>query len=98
MSGAGTSVRIVTLTEHDLEALLMRAVSTALDQHQRITVSEMGILSPRQVARLAKIRDERVYSAIECGRLEATRNDAGRYRISVEKAREWIASLATYGR
>ncbi len=61
-------------------------------------MGDMAVLSPRQVARLAKIRDERVYAAIKSGKLEATRDDAGRYRVSGEKAGAWIASLAKYGR
>lgn len=98
MSEAMSPVRIVTLTQQDLEALLSRVVSQALDGQHRARMGTMAVLSPRQVARMAKIRDEGVYSAIECGTLEVTRDQAGRFRISMKKARAWIASLAVYGR
>ena len=92
------SVRVVTLTQRDLEALIARVVASTLAERQRVQAADMGVLSPRQVARLAKIRDERVYAAIEGGKLEAYRDAAGRYRVSAETARAWIASLAVYGR
>lgn len=89
-------VRVVTLTQRDLEDLISRAVATALTGFQRARLTPAQVLSPRQVARQAKIRDERVYEAITSGRLAATRDEGGRFHIKATDAEAWIASLAKY--
>jgi hypothetical protein len=92
------TVRIVTLTQSELEDLMTRSITAALDRYQRTQVNDACILSPRQVARMAKIRDVRVYAAVEAGQLAAARDEGGRYHITVEDAKAWIVSLAKYGR
>ncbi len=91
-----TPIRVVTLTQRDLEDVIARAVTSALQGFRSERATPALILSPRQIARMAKIRDERVYDAITSGRLKASQDAAGRYRISAADANEWIASLAKY--
>lgn len=90
-------VRFVTLSVSELETLLARAARLALSEHQKGRAVTGSLLSPRAVARLARIRDERVYRALAAGALVGTRNAGGRYRIPRAAADAWIASLVKYG-
>ena len=96
MDDVAQPVRIVTLTQRELEGIIARAVSSALSTFQRARATPAQMLSPRQVARMAKIRDERVYEAITAERLKAVRDDTGRFHVALADAEAWIASLVKY--
>lgn len=91
------TVRVVTLTLRELEDLIRRAVASGLEGFERARSTPAAMLSPRQVARRAKIRDERIYQAISDGRLAAARDEAGRFHVALKDADAWIASLSKYG-
>jgi len=87
---------ILVLTEVQMQELFDRALARAIDTFRRTSIADTAMLSPRQVARVAKICDLRVYQDIKNGRLAHVRSASGRFHIKPEDARNWILSLEKY--
>jgi excisionase family DNA binding protein len=87
---------VVIMSPQELENLLLRTIAMAINGYQNRQSMNAEILSPRQVARLAKIRDERVYQAIESGQLSVTKTTSGHFLINRAAAVAWIDALSKF--
>lgn len=61
-------------------------------QNTEVETQEVSAdLSPIEVAKLAGVRPQMVYNYINAGRIEATRNEANKLRVTREVAEAWVA-------
>lgn len=81
--------KIIYMTEPQLERLIRRTVERTLDARVQQRIADAEILTPKKVARLLRVADKTVYEALASGVLKGHQDDHGRWRVPIDRAREW---------
>jgi hypothetical protein len=78
----------------DLVVQVVRDAAATLAQEKlQQAMSNTRPLSPRDVARMAKVADKDVYDALKAGELKGMRSERGRWSITRDEAITWAKSI-----